>query len=250
MSLLRPVSGQQAPTYPNPAADPSHHLTGGEFVKDLGSDFAALISTKSIAPLVVGTAAYGIATIPEQRIESHFSRGDVWGVWGNPGSYIGHPIALGGMSVTLFAISRKSTNRKFRSLSYSLVQGMIMSPALTQPLKFGFWRLRPNGSDHFAFPSGHASDSFMFATVFAQHYGWKAAIPGYALAAYVATSRLEERKHHVTDVVAGATIGYLVGRTVSRRMRVGKTSRFGWDIRPSGKGFVGTVRVELPYTAN
>jgi hypothetical protein len=229
MLLLPAAFGQQPPADPNPATDPAHRLTGGEFLGDIGSNFAALISTKSIVPVVAGTAAYSLATIPEQRIETHFSRGDVWGAWGNGGKYMGNPIVLGGISGTLFAVSRKSTNRRFRSLSYSLIHGMIMSSAIAQPLKFGFGRLRPNGEDHFAFPSG-----------------WKAAIPGYALAAYVASTRLEDRKHHLTDVVGGATIGYLVGRTVSRRIRGGKESRFGWDIRPSGKGFVGTVRVALP----
>ena len=46
----------------------------------------------------------------------------------------------------------------------------------------------------------------------------KAGIPSYAVAAYVSATRLEERKHHLTDVVGGAAIGVLAGRTVSRRM--------------------------------
>ncbi len=246
MCLRFPGFGQQPSTYTHPATDPEHHLTAEEFLKDLGADFAALISTQSIVPLAAGTAAYGIATAPEQRLERHFARGDVWGAWADPGKYIGNPAILAGASVSLFAVSRKSEDRKFRSLSYSLLQGMIMSTAIYQPLKFGFHRLRPNGEDHRSFPSGHAADSFLFATVFTEHYGWKAAIPAYAVAAYVASTRLEERKHHLTDVAAGAAIGYLVGKTVSRRMRSGKESRFGWQVYPSRRGFTGSIRVALP----
>jgi membrane-associated phospholipid phosphatase len=121
-----------------------------------------------------------------------------------------------------------------------------MSAAIVQSSKAGFHRLRPDGEGHGSFPSGHASDSFMFATIFAEHYGWKAALPGYAVAAYVAATRLEERKHHLTDVAAGAAIGYLIGHTVSRRMREGKPSKVGWQIYPSRRGFTGSIQLALP----
>jgi membrane-associated phospholipid phosphatase len=86
----------------------------------------------------------------------------------------------------------------------------------------------------------------MFATVFTEHYGWKVAIPAYAIAGYVAASRLEQRKHHLTDVAVGSAIGYIVGKTVTRRMRRSEASRFDWQIRPSRRGFTASVRVALP----
>ena len=86
----------------------------------------------------------------------------------------------------------------------------------------------------------------MFATVFAEHYGWKVAVPAYAIASYVAMTRLEERKHHITDVVAGAAIGYLVGHTLSRRMRNGPAKKATWQIYPSGRGFLASVSIQLP----
>jgi hypothetical protein len=38
----------------------------------------------------------------------------------------------------------------------------------------------------------------------------------YALAGFIGASRIERHKHHLSDVVAGATIGFIVGRTVTR----------------------------------
>jgi hypothetical protein len=49
-----------------------------------------------------------------------------------------------------------------------------------------------------------------------RHYGWKVGLPAYALASAVAVSRLQRNKHYVSDVVAAAAVGYLVGRTVVR----------------------------------
>ena len=243
---LPPSYGQQPTVYLHPATDPSHHLTKREFLKDIGYNFLGLINKQSILPLLAGTALTSAATAPEQRLERHFAPGDIWGAWADPARYVGNSFILGGVSATLFGLSRKSDNQKFRSLSYALIHGSIMDAALTLPLKEGFHRLRPNGEDHLSFPSGHAVDSFMYATVFTEHYGWKAAIPGYAIATYVAATRMEERKHHITDVAAGAAIGFLVGHTVSRRMREENPYRFSWAVYPSRGGFTGAVRVALP----
>jgi membrane-associated phospholipid phosphatase len=236
--------GQQA--FANAAVDPTHHLTANEFVRDIGADFAGLFSTHSIVPLSIGAAAYGLATIPEQNLERHFARGDVWGAWANPGKYIGHPIAVGGAAVSLFALGRKSHDARFRSFSYSLLQGMILAAPFTYILKPATHRLRPNELDHMAFPSGHSVDTFLFATVISEHYGWKAGIPAYAVAAYVSATRLEERKHHLTDVAGGAAIGVLAGRTVSRRIHGGRTSRFSWQVYPSRRGVTAAVQIPLP----
>ena len=242
---LCPALGQQQSEFLNPAADPAHKLTAGEFLKDIAYDFTGLIHKDSIAPLAIGTAAYGIATVPEQDLERHFARGDVWGAWGDPGGYIGNPFVLAGASASLFVSSRFTKDRRFRSLSYALVQGMIVDETISQTMKVSFQRLRPNGQDHASFPSSHSVDSFMFATVFAEHYGWKAAIPGYLIAAYVGATRMEDRKHHITDVVAGSTIGYLVGKTVSRKMHSEKPSWFTFNVYPCRGGFGGSVRIAL-----
>ena len=49
----------------------------------------------------------------------------------------------------------------------------------------------------------------------ARHFGSKVAIPAYALATATALGRMEDRKHFLSDVLAGAAIGLAVGRAVS-----------------------------------
>jgi membrane-associated phospholipid phosphatase len=46
-------------------------------------------------------------------------------------------------------------------------------------------------------------------------FGWKAGIPAYAMASWVAASRLQSNRHYLSDVIAGATIGVLAGRSVT-----------------------------------
>lgn len=65
---------------------------------------------------------------------------------------------------------------------------------------------RPDGGDY-SFPSGHASSSFASAEFMRRRYGWRWGAPAYALAAFVAYSRVESQMHYTHDVVAGAAIG-------------------------------------------
>jgi hypothetical protein len=53
--------------------------------------------------------------------------------------------------------------------------------------------------------------------VAAHHYGWKLGLPSYLLAGAIGVGRMEKDAHWLTDVLAGATLGILVGRTVVRR---------------------------------
>lgn len=76
----------------------------------------------------------------------------------------------------------------------------------TQTLKRLVDETRPNGG-HFSFPSGHSSSSFASAEFMRRRYGWKWGAPAYAVAAFVAYSRVESHMHYTRDVVAGAALG-------------------------------------------
>ncbi len=69
-----------------------------------------------------------------------------------------------------------------------------MNAAWTGVLKYSLHRQRPDGSDTLSLPSGHTSTAFALATVAERHYGWKAGLPAYALAAGIGLSRIESNK--------------------------------------------------------
>ena len=48
-----------------------------------------------------------------------------------------------------------------------------------------------------------------------QHLGYRAGIPTYALATYVAMSRLHDNRHFASDVAFGAALGVVIGRSVT-----------------------------------
>jgi membrane-associated phospholipid phosphatase len=84
-----------------------------------------------------------------------------------------------------------------------------------QGLKYTTSRTRPDGSNDTSFPSGHTASATATATVLQRYFGWKAGVPAYAFAAYVGASRIASDKHHLSDVLMGATLGIAAGRTVT-----------------------------------
>ena len=106
--------------------------------------------------------------------------------------------------------------RRFRAMTYDMLDGVVVNLAYTELLKVAVGRERPNGENNKSFPSGHTSNSFTLAAVAERHYGWKVGVPAYTLASVVGASRIQQDKHYLSDVVGGATLGYIVGRTTVR----------------------------------
>jgi membrane-associated phospholipid phosphatase len=56
-----------------------------------------------------------------------------------------------------------------------------------------------------SFPSGHSASEFSTAAVLSRHCGWKVGVPATVVAAYVATARVKDNRHYLSDVIFGAT---------------------------------------------
>ena len=65
---------------------------------------------------------------------------------------------------------------------------------------------RPDGGSQ-SFPSGHSASAFAGAAFLERRYGWSYGAPAYAVATFVAYSRVESKRHWTSDVVAGGAIG-------------------------------------------
>ena len=208
-----------------------------EFHKDLARNFGALFSGDNVRPLVVGAAVTAAAIPVDDRITGFFKDTSHWQGFDTLGKQIGKSQLLGPAIGLSFLVSRTTENTDFQRFTYSLAQGFIVSNTLTGGVKVITNRERPDRTSHTAFPSGHTSNSFMWATVVSQHYGWQAGVPAYALASYVGASRLKSRKHYLTDVLAGAVLGYIVGRTVTRDRASQEHRRLRWGVAvPPGGG--------------
>jgi membrane-associated phospholipid phosphatase len=118
------------------------------------------------------------------------------------------------------------------SLEAEIIAGGIVTPLL----KRAFGRARPiqeQGAHSFhpfnttyqSFPSGHATNAFAFATAIAGHYdGWVVPTIVYSLASGVAMSRVNDRAHFPSDVLAGALIGRGIAKSIVFRHQRAQTT--------------------------
>ena len=83
-------------------------------------------------------------------------------------------------------------------------------------------------------PSGHTTVTFASATVLERHFGWKVGLPAYAVAGYVGISRVQMRRHNLSDVAFGAALGIVAGRTVT--IGRGRSLELAPLATPSGAG--------------
>lgn len=84
---------------------------------------------------------------------------------------------------------------------------MLVAGGAVYGLKRVFPEERPDHSNRQSFPSGHTAVSFAAAASLENRYGWRAGLPAFAMATFVGVARVQGRKHHWYDVVAGAAIG-------------------------------------------
>ena len=131
-----------------------------------------------------------------------------------PGKYLGDTPAQIALSLGTYLVGRWRDQPKVAHLGMDLLQAQILTEMMVEPIKFSTNRLRPDGSNHQSFPSGHAAITFAAATVIERHLGWRQAALGYVIASYGAASRLHDNRHYVSDVVFGAAVGTIAGRSV------------------------------------
>ncbi len=123
------------------------------------------------------------------------------------------PITASGIALAYGKLVHRPGSSDFGS---DLLRAQIVNGVLTLALKRITDRQRPDGTP-WSFPSGHTSSAFASVAVVYRHYGWKLGVPALAIASYVGMSRLQENKHFLSDVIAGAILGGYIGLKVSDR---------------------------------
>jgi membrane-associated phospholipid phosphatase len=191
--------------------------TLGRFVPNLGRNILGVFAKDNLRPLLFGAAASGLASRFDGATQSFFGPRRRAEDLGEYGQRLGSAAFIAPSAAALLILGRGSNDARFRGLSYDIAQVTIVDALYAGILKKAVGRERPDGSDKLSFPSGHTSNAFAWATVANHYYGAKLGIPSYALAGLIGVSRLESNAHHLSDVVAGAALGVIVGRTVVRR---------------------------------
>lgn len=183
-------------------------------------------------------------------IQRDFSQRKPLGDFSILGDYGGRFIPNAVYSGAMFWAYKITNESSYFEFSLIMMKASVYAVATSTLLKVTVQEPRPNDrSDTKSFPSGHTTAAFAFSSVVtAEHgffpYGFMAT----ALSTLTGLSRINDNKHYLHDVVAGATIGTVFGlgvskvnnsRTSSSREQSGiRVQR--WQIAPAmTKDFVG-----------
>lgn len=186
-------------------------------------------------------AAAGIAgaiALFDARLSVEVQRvgGDDMSTPSTVGSFVGGPVPLA-LGATLYGAGRLSGDGFVTQTGREVIRAVVVSGAITALIKGAVGRARPFASpgdpDAFdpghgftnaslaSFPSGHTSAAFATATVLSRELN--AAHPRtrrlvnsllFGAATFVGFSRVYQRQHWPSDVVAGAALGTITGYEV------------------------------------
>lgn len=217
------------------AAVPEDRRTLRRLPANLGRGVVGVFHRDTLFPLVAGSVATGGAWVVDDEVLDRINSSPGEG-WGQALETVGGPVWSAAFVASLFATGRIFENARFKAASYDVLAAAVVNFGYTEVIKVSVGRERPNGQDNKSFPSGHTSNAFALATVAERHYGWKIGAPAYLLAGLVGASRVEQDKHHLSDVMAGATLGYIVGRAVvrvnSRPLAERSRPEASWNVAP------------------
>jgi hypothetical protein len=198
-------------------------------------DFKALPRRKSTWVILgIGAGAAALAHPADDNVNARLVGSNAVGRFWAPGKYIGSTYTQAAVSVGLYTIGRYAIpaaedgarTNKWSHLGFDLLRAQIVSQTLVQGAKQAIRRDRPTGVCC-SFPSGHAATAFATASVIERHFGYRMSVPMMLVATYVATSRLHDNQHFLSDVIFGAAVGTATGWTV-----VGRHGRSNYALRP------------------
>jgi len=220
---------------PAPEQDPAvgEPISARQSLRHLGEDALYLVrfperptrrGTVAAAATLGGTAVLVLLDDEiREHVQSHRSPSrDEWESRLEPLGSVGVTF-MGSLSV--YAAGRLAKKPEVAETGRALLESLLFAEAFTKVGKGLLGREYPGGDggagDFFTrfpgvFPSGHTARAFAVSTVLAERYGPRAAWIGYPLATLVGLARIESDDHWASDVLAGAALGWGVGRAVVR----------------------------------
>jgi len=218
------------------AAEPSGPSVGA-VAREMPRDLWKFLSWDTALVLVAGGGAALIGHVWDDDLAGELETNVRLNNAMEPGHTYGSFAVQAAIGIGLYTGGRVAGKRGIAVTGADIMRAQILGQVYVQALKFTVQRERPDGSNSLSFPSGHSASAFATATVLQRHYGWKVGIPATIAAAYVATARVHDNKHYLSDVIFGGAIGVAAQRTVMLH-----AGRYGFTVAPSaGPGGVSVM---------
>lgn len=190
--------------------------------RELGEEAATPVTTDAKYVLLGGAALTVTVLIFEDSVSDPFQEKQVRNktlgdssLYGDIlGQLVPNILYSGGMAISGFYGDKKGYDR-----AIGMFKATAYSSAVTTVIKYTAREPRPyDKSLKNSFPSGHTTTAFAFSGFVAAEHGWAWGIPALLTSTFVGYSRVNDNRHYLHDVLAGATIGWVYGWGISKHM--------------------------------
>lgn len=197
---------------------PSLGAYGKEFFPDLVGGTKRIFSRDNLTITLIGLGLTGLAFTLDHTVKDYFQEQQPIGHVSHYGDSAGQgyvPFALG---ASLFAAGEVFDNKQLADTGIVSIEALAVTGITTEALKYATGRLRPNHQDNMSFPAGHASMTAAFAASVSGMYDWNpyVAVPLFTVVTFVGASRIQDNMHYLSDVIAGITLGTIVGMSFAK----------------------------------
>ncbi|WP_157899812.1 phosphatase PAP2 family protein [Luteitalea pratensis] len=214
----------------------------GAVVREMPRDLWRFISWDTGIVLGIGGGAAAIGHVWDDDLAGEIETNVRLNNAMEPGHTYGAFSVQALLGVGLYTGGWLAKEGRLATTGADIMRAQLLSQAYVQAIKYTVQRERPDGSNSVSFPSGHSASAFATASVLQRHYGWKVGVPAALAAGYVATARVHDNKHYLSDVIFGAAMGIAAQRTVTLH-----AGRYGMVLTPvAGGGRAGVLAVIRP----
>jgi hypothetical protein len=182
-----------------------------------GFQYTCCATENITALLIAGGASVAMHNgTADADIADHFQRHEVFTEQGEKTlDVIGSPYLHIGTTLLWYTAGAYTGDDLNRQHALTMLTALCVNSAATIGLKAICQNDRPNGKS-WAWPSAHTSSSFTAASVLYEIYGPRIGIPCFGLAGLIGYRMMDSGDHWASDVVFGATLGWVVGHSIAR----------------------------------
>ncbi len=214
----KPAAQQAESQKEKKSATPSVWTYGKEFFPDLWDGTKRIYSPDVGTVALIGIGVTGLSFAFDHSVDDYFQKHKPLGGGEKTGDKLGQGYVPIGLGVALFATGQLIDDKQLTDTGAVSLEALAVTGVATEALKYITQRPRPNNADKMSFPSGHAAMTSAFAASVSEMYDWNPylAVPLFTASAFVGASRIQASEHHFSDVIAGMTLGTVVGMSMGR----------------------------------
>lgn len=214
--------------------------TANEFVSPVTTDAKTVFYGGSILTIILASGQ--IEDQLGHNVQNETVENKPLGGWSTVGDFAGQMIPNAIYAATAFTLGSFMENQSYHGKAVHMVKSTLYAALFTSILKYTIREPRPNSDNREAFPSGHTTTAFAFASVVGTEHEWYWAVPAYGLATLTAYSRINDNAHQLHDVVAGMVVGTSYGLSIHYLNKNKESLITKFNVIPFGDGLFASFR--------